>query len=97
MIEQLKNIEVGNNESSMEERVTFAPHEREEEIRNELKGEKAEGPVGEVFQRIDEAYEILNYMSAGRITNMQEGLDKARVLLDQATDALGKVSKKEDK
>ena len=95
MSEQLKNFE-GSNKPSMEKRVTFAAHEREEEIRDELKAERTEGPVGEVFQRIDEAYEILNYMSAGRITNMQEGLDKARVLLDQATEALGKVSKKED-
>ena len=96
MSEQPKNIEPDINEPSMEEKVTFAPHEREDEIRDELKTEIAEGPVGEVFQRIDEAYEILNYLSAGKITNMQEGLDKARVLLDQATKALGRVSKKED-
>lgn len=71
----------------------LGPHEHEKEIRPELKGEVAEGNVGEVFQRIDEAYEILTYISAGR-TEMQEGLDKARALLDQATEALSKVSKK---
>ncbi len=96
MLEQPNNIE-GTSETSFTDRVTFAPDERKEEIRDELKGEKAEGPVGEVFQCIDEAYEILSRMSAGRITDMQEGLNKARVLLDQATDALSKVSKNEEK